>query len=128
MDDASGWTDKGVGDVIDIHHYPEPLSPMPEATRAAVLGEFGGLGLKIDGHGWVQDNWGYQDMQDKKELLDLYRKYYGDIRLFVKVPGLSASIYTQITDVETESNGLMTYDREVLKMDREELAKINKIE
>ncbi|HEY2589489.1 MAG TPA: glycoside hydrolase family 2 TIM barrel-domain containing protein [Tepidisphaeraceae bacterium] len=122
-DDASGWTDKGVGDVMDMHHYPDPAMPKPEENRAAVLGEFGGLGLPIEGHMWMSNgkNWGYRGMQDRQQLTDSY------VRMLtrawdLKDKGLSACVYTQTTDVETESNGLLTYDREVVKVDADRAA------
>jgi beta-galactosidase/beta-glucuronidase len=59
VNSASGWTDRGVGDILDIHHYPEPRMPEPEEERAIVLGEFGGLGLAIEGHTWIKEHWGY---------------------------------------------------------------------
>ena len=68
MDDASGWTDKRVGDIIDAHSYPGPESPSPEAERAAVIGEFGGLGLGVDEHTWSKRFWGYQAMADRQAL------------------------------------------------------------
>jgi len=125
VNNASGWTDKGVGDMIDRHNYPEPVCPEPEEERAAVLGEFGGLGLGIEGHTWEKENWGYRKIQNAEDLLNLYEDYYSDVWRFMNDPGLSASVYTQITDVETETNGLMTYDRETVKMDPATLFKIN---
>ncbi len=66
VDCASGWTDRNVGDVHDIHVYPGPGSPQPEEHRAAVLGEFGGLGLPIEGHTWqAKSNWGYRSFTDR---------------------------------------------------------------
>ena len=123
VDDASGWTDKGVGDVMDMHHYPDPSMPKPEENRAAVLGEFGGLGLPIDGHMWKQTNknWGYRKIDNQKELTDAYVRMLGRAWT-LKDKGLSACVYTQTTDVETESNGLLTYDREVFKVDPDRAA------
>jgi hypothetical protein len=123
VDNASGWTDKGMGDVIDMHHYPDPQMPKPEENRAAVLGEFGGLGLPIQGHMWVSNgkNWGYRGMDDRKQLTDSYVQMLN--RAWeLKDKGLSACVYTQTTDVETESNGLMTYDREVVKVNGDRAA------
>nr|HQU58892.1 chitobiase/beta-hexosaminidase C-terminal domain-containing protein [Saprospiraceae bacterium] len=125
VNNASGWADRGLGDVHDIHNYPEPRSPEPEAGRAIVLGEFGGLGLAVEGHRWQEENWGYQSLQSKDELAQKYEAFYTDVWRFNEENGLSASIYTQITDVETEANGLMTYDRAVLKIDSVSLRKIN---
>lgn len=115
---ASGWTDRKVGDVIDMHAYPGPNTPAWEPTRAAVLGEFGGLGLGLDNHKWVDKNWGYRGVNDQRDLtrkyLDLWRKVFA----LRDEKGLSAAVYTQITDVETECNGLLTYDRAVVKVDQ----------
>ncbi len=116
INSASGWTDRGTGDVLDVHHYPEPVSPRPERERAIVLGEFGGLGLPVEGHTWEEKNWGYEKMGDTGDLLGKYGSFYEKVREMVEKRGLSASVYTQTTDVETETNGLMTYDRKVDKM------------
>jgi hypothetical protein len=128
VDCASGWADrKGVGDVHDIHVYPGPGSPEPEEKRAAVLGEFGGLGLGIADHAWSKvNNWSYQDTGSKAALTRKYEALLRKVYELHDKPGLSAAIYTQTTDVETESNGLMTYDRAVVKMDVERVAAANK--
>ena len=123
VDDASGWTDKGVGDVMDMHHYPDPAMPNSEENRAAVLGEFGGLGLPIEGHMWKQTtkNWGYRKIDNQEHLTEAYVKMLS--RAWgLKDKGLSACVYTQTTDVETESNGLLTYDRDVFKVNPEQAA------
>ena len=126
MNSASGWTDRGTGDIHDIHHYPEPRCPEAEENRAIVLGEFGGLGLPVAEHTWKQkENWGYENMNDSNSLLQRYEDFYKTVYSMVEEKGLSASIYTQITDVETETNGLLTYDREVDKMGAENLYEIN---
>ncbi|MBU2650088.1 MAG: beta-galactosidase [Bacteroidetes bacterium] len=127
VNNTSGWQDRGVGDVIDLHHYPDPICPELEENRANVLGEFGGLGLYVEGHTWQEENWGYKKMGTKEDLLEQYRDFYDRIREMKDACGLSASIYTQITDVETETNGLMTYDRKVDKIGRSGLRKINRI-
>lgn len=117
IDSASGWTDKRVGDMIDMHSYPGPESPQPEADRAAVLGEFGGLGLGLAGHTWSGQSWGYQPMPDVETLNAHYRQLSERVHILNYSFGLSAAIYTQVADVETECNGLMTYDRAVFKLD-----------
>ena len=90
--------------------------PALERGRAAVLGEFGGLGLPVRGHTWQDEkNWGYVSFKDAAELEAAYRARIGELRLLVS-RGLSAAIYTQTTDVEIETNGLMTYDREIVKI------------
>lgn len=116
VNSASGWTDRGTGHVKDIHNYPDPKVPDAEKNRAIVLGEFGGLGLPVQNHTWEQKNWGYQKMSDSTDLLRKYEQFYSIVRDLVVTKGLSASVYTQTTDVETETNGLMTYDRKVNKM------------
>jgi Glycosyl hydrolases family 2, sugar binding domain/Glycosyl hydrolases family 2/Fn3 associated/Glycosyl hydrolases family 2, TIM barrel domain len=116
VNSSSGWTDRGTGNINDIHHYPEPAVQPAEEKRAIVLGEFGGLGLPLEGHTWEQKNWGYRNMADTLQLLSKYESYFDLVHRFVKENGLSASIYTQTTDVETETNGLMTYDRKINKM------------
>jgi beta-galactosidase/beta-glucuronidase len=116
VNNASGWQDRGVGDVFDIHHYPEPRMPALEPERASVLGEFGGLGYFVEGHTWQKENWGYQKITDPQQLVERFSEFYDSVRVF-RDRGMSAAVYTQTTDVETECNGLMTYDREVIKMD-----------
>ena len=116
VNSSSGWTDRGTGNISDIHHYPDPAVQPAEEKRAIVLGEFGGLGLPLQGHTWEKKNWGYRNMADTLQLLSKYESYLDMVHRFVKENGLSASIYTQTTDCETETNGLMTYDRKVNKM------------
>ena len=117
VDNASGWTDMRVGDLIDIHSYPGPDSRPPEAQRAAVLGEFGGLGLQVEGHSWSARCWGYLMLPDRKALADRYSRLFKQVWALHKLRGLSAAVYTQTADVETECNGLLTYDRSVTKID-----------
>jgi hypothetical protein len=123
---ASGWQDRGVGDVHDIHVYPGPGSPKPEEKRAAVLGEFGGLGLATPGHMWSDKHWGYQGTRDSADLTRKYEVLLKKVYDLKEKPGLSAAVYTQTTDVETEANGLMTYDRAVLKVDLDRVAAANR--
>jgi hypothetical protein len=126
VNSASGWTDRGVGDVHDIHAYPGPGMPPPEPKRAAVLGEFGGLGLPVKGHTWQDErNWGYRSYQTPEELTAAYLALVVNLRPLVG-KGLSAAVYTQTTDVEIEVNGLLTYDRAVVKMDAERVAAANR--
>jgi beta-galactosidase/beta-glucuronidase len=126
INSASGWTDRNVGDIRDIHAYPGPAMPEPEGQRAIVLGEFGGLGLPLEGHTWqAKDNWGYKSFDSQEKLLEAYTGLIKELMPMVG-KGLSAAVYTQTTDVEIEVNGLMTYDRAVIKMDAEKLFKINR--
>lgn len=117
INSVSGWADRKVGHFWDVHVYPGPGAPSPDKTRAVFLGEFGGLGLPIEGHTWQKEGWGYQSFKTKEELTDAFVGLFEDLRFFIDKPGLSGAVYTQTTDVETEINGLMTYDRELVKMD-----------
>ena len=119
---ASGGNDFGIGHVHDIHQYPGPRRPPAETARAAVLGEYGGLGLPLKGHTW-QDakNWGYRSFKNRGALQRAYLELIVELRPMVE-SCLSAAIYTQTTDVEVEVNGLMSYDREILKFDAAKLA------
>jgi beta-galactosidase/beta-glucuronidase len=116
---ASGGNFEEVGPIIDLHNYPDPLMPDPNlygAARIIVLGEFGGLGLPVEDHTWqATKNWGYQSFKTKAELLKRYTELMGRIPELIE-KGLSAAVYTQTTDVEIETNGLMTYDRKECKM------------
>ncbi|MDZ7265314.1 MAG: chitobiase/beta-hexosaminidase C-terminal domain-containing protein [candidate division KSB1 bacterium] len=125
VNNASGWTDRGVGDVHDIHDYPGPARPENEPNRAAVLGEYGGLGLPIPGHTWrTEENWGYRGYQTTEQLTDAYEELTRKLLPLIPL-GLCAAIYTQTTDVEIEVNGFMTYDRALTKMDPEAIRRIN---
>lgn len=125
ISNASGWTDAGAGDVMDIHVYPGPGMPEPEERRAAVLGEFGGLGLPVEGHRWTEKHWGYASAKDSSDLTDQYVDLLSEVYR-LRERGLSAAVYTQLTDVETECNGLYTYDREVLKVDAARVRSVNR--
>jgi hypothetical protein len=125
IDNPSGWTDVGVGDVHDTHSYPAPAAQAPAGKRASVTGEFGGLGLSVKGHMWSEDAWGYSGLRGTKA--ELSRQYENVFRKGYRLkddPGISALVYTQITDVEHEANGLLTYDRAVIKMDRSHIVKV----
>jgi beta-galactosidase/beta-glucuronidase len=119
VNSASGGNFEPVGHIMDLHNYPEPLMPEPSlfgSKQILVLGEFGGLGLPVDGHTWQdKNNWGYQSFKSKEELLKRYSELVNNIPALIK-KGLSAAIYTQTTDVEVETNGLMTYDRKDIKI------------
>jgi hypothetical protein len=123
---ASGWTDDGSGDVIDVHAYPGPGAPQRERKRISVLGEFGGLGLAVPGHTWVDRSWGYQGVADSAELTERYVDLWRGVHALGKDAGLVLAIYTQLTDVETECNGLVTYDREVVKIDADAAARAHR--
>ncbi|MBN1341657.1 MAG: hypothetical protein JXQ73_03205 [Phycisphaerae bacterium] len=125
VDGPSGWSDRGTGDMNDMHKYPGPGMPKPEPKRAIVLGEFGGLGLPIEGHlWWNKRNWGYRTFKTRQELQVAYDVLIKNLRPLIGM-GLSAAVYTQTTDVEGEVNGLMTYDRAIIKFDADKLARMH---
>lgn len=122
---VSGWTDRNVGDMRDVHHYPGPALEPAGKGRAAVLGEFGGISMPVENHVWVTGgNWGYATRQKKDELFDYYRSLFVNMRGLL-AQGMSAAIYTQTTDVESEVNGYLTYDRAVEKFDPAALRKLH---
>ncbi|MFE4368366.1 AbfB domain-containing protein [Streptomyces sp. NPDC056835] len=113
-----GSVDGANGDVVDNHIYVGPGNTAPSATRAAVLGEFGGLGYKVPGHEWYPGGgFSYEDQPSLAALNDRFVGLLDSIRVGQLPAGLSASVYTEITDVENEVNGLLTYDRQVMKAD-----------
>lgn len=128
-DDASGGRCGGCfGNVTDLHHYSPPASPNPDASKdiAALLGEYGGVLLAVQDHQWAPGKChGYRTVSSNKELTDVYVGYIDTIQQLKIKPGLSASMYTQITDVETECNGVMTYDR-VIKFDSDRTSAANR--
>jgi hypothetical protein len=126
VNNASGWHDRRCGDVVDMHNYPGPGSPKPEPARAAVLGEFGGLGLAIPGHTWTAKTWGYRGEASRQALTRSYVELWRKVWQLRDDPGLSAAVYTQWTDVETECNGLLTYDRQIIKVDVKQAADANR--
>lgn len=127
INQASGGHHDGVGDVYDQHPYPAPRTYKSPEHQAFVLGEYGGIGLKVGNNPWHTKGWGYTNTQSGTELENLYAQYTGMLRKFKDEDGLCAAIYTQIADVEIEINGLMTYDRQ-LKVDPEWIAKANRFE
>ena len=123
---ASGGNHYTCGDMLDLHNYPAPEMYLYDAQRATVLGEYGGIGLVLKDHLWEPDrNWGYVQFNSSKEATDEYVKY-ADMLLQLVKRGFSAAVYTQTTDVEVEVNGLMTYDRKVIKLDEKRVSEINR--
>lgn len=126
VDAPSGWEDRGWGDFKDMHEYPGPNMFPVMKDRVSVLGEFGGLGLPLPGHlWWDKRNWGYRTFEDQAKLQAGYEALIEKLGSFVQ-QGLAAAIYTQTSDVEGEVNGLMTYDRKVMKFDVTKLAELHR--
>ena len=122
---ASGGNFYPVDDILDIHNYPEPKMTLYDGNRVTVLGEYGGIGLAVENHLWVKDrNWGYVQYKTSAEATDTYISFAEKLKKLIP-SGFSAAIYTQTTDVEIEVNGLMTYDRKVVKLDEARIRKIN---
>ena len=124
VNQASGGGYFGAGDVLDLHSYPPPGCPGPSKTQALACGEYGGIGLVIPGHTWRPTGGGYTNVKNGADLEELYGEFANQLKTFRDQKGLSAAVYTQITDVETELNGLMTYDR-TFKCDPAAIAKAN---
>ncbi|MHB8133648.1 MAG: glycoside hydrolase family 2 protein [Anaerolineaceae bacterium] len=121
VDAASGWFDQGGGGIYSIHKYVGPKMPKIEKTRALALSEFGGIGLRVYGHLWQEEKlFAYKTVKTSEKLTDWYLSLMEKLEE-LRDEGLSAAIYTELTDVEYEINGLLTYDREVMKMDAEQL-------
>lgn len=125
INSVTGWNDMGVGDVHDVHKYPGPDIPPASPGRGLVLGEFGGLGLAVDGHMWQEDFWGYVAYESVEALTEAYKELLDKLSPLIKDGGLCAAIYTQTTDVETECNGMLTYDRFIIKMDVDTVYELN---
>ena len=113
------------GDILDLHNYPHPEMYLYDKEYINVLGEYGGIGWPVEGHLWQPErNWGYVQFKSADEVLDTYEKY-AEMLIDLIDDGFASAIYTQTTDVEIEVNGLMTYDRKVVKLDQERLHAIN---
>ena len=122
---ASGGNHYRTGDMLDLHNYPGPEMYLYDAERATVLGEYGGIGLPLEGHLWQTDkNWGYVQFKNAKEVTDEYVKYAEMLKKMIR-SGFSAAVYTQTTDVEVEVNGLITYDRKIIKVEEDRIRKVN---
>ena len=115
INQASGGGFEGVGDLLDIHSYPPPACPT-STTQALACGEYGGIAYGINNHNWG-NGFGYVTVSNATDYINMYDRFTTDLALFKTNKGLSAAVYTQTTDVEVEINGLMTYDRAVVKAD-----------
>ncbi|SHJ81019.1 Glycosyl hydrolases family 2, TIM barrel domain [Tangfeifania diversioriginum] len=122
---ASGGNHYDVGDMIDMHNYPDPVMGLFDSKRVNVLGEYGGIGLVLEHHFWEKDrNWGYVQCKNSEEATKVYIEYAEKLKKLIPF-GYSGAVYTQTTDVEIEVNGLLTYDRKVIKLNEEKIRKIN---
>ena len=127
VDYASGWLDQGEGSFRSLHVYFRPYKFIPDKKkRCVILTEFGGYGREIKGHRYGDDTFQYKGFNSEKELTDAVIEMYRRDIIPAKKLGLSAAIYTQLSDVEDELNGLITYDRKVIKMDKERILKLSR--
>ncbi len=128
VDHASGWHDQHAGDVLSLHVYFRRFR-MPRRRRwrgrAVVLSEFGGFSWAVEGHRWNDREFGYRRYRDRATLAEAVTRLWRDELAPAVGQGLAGFVYTQLTDVEDEVNGLLSYDREVVKIDTELLARLN---
>ena len=124
VDSASGWHDQGVTDVISKHIYFTPIK-VKAGSRPYVLSEFGGFSQRIEGHTFNNKMFGYKIYSSKEKLTGAYKRLFEKTIIPQIKTGLSACVYTQLTDVEDELNGIMTYDRKLIKIDEETVKRIN---
>ena len=117
---------EGFGDILDVHHYPCPAMNAFDRKFVNVLGEYGGIGLPVEGHTWnISRKWGYgANKTTAEDVMAQYETFLDMLKIFVQT-GCAAAVYTQTTDVEGEVNGLITYDRKVIKVNMPRIAKGN---
>lgn len=126
VNSSSGGNFFDCGDILDVHNYPAPAVYLLDYDRANVIGEYGGIGWPVEGHLWTPErNWGYIQFKSAKEVTDKYLEYVGILRDLARY-AYTGAVYTQTTDVEVEVNGLMTYDRKMMKVDTDRIAKANR--
>jgi beta-galactosidase/beta-glucuronidase len=117
--------DSGMGDVVDWHEYTGPARPTPDARRISIDGEHGGFGLECPGHMWFGEGSAYRMAKNGQDLTNLYVENQQQVLAAAHEVGIRGAIYTQITDVEHEVNGFLTYDRRVEKMDFNRVRAVN---
>lgn len=126
ISETSGWTDHNCGDMKDHHQYPSPLPTPKNDDRLTIVGEFGGLGLFVEGHLWdPEKKWGYRSDANVEDSLKRYAEIMDNLAR-TSHESFAGSVYTQTTDVETEANGLVTYDRKVVKYPTDKMREMHK--
>ena len=129
IDHASGWHDQKIGDTKSLHVYFKKYDFKPDKLgRAVLLSEFGGYNLRCGGHSFSEKDFGYKKFKSEKELIKALEELYGRQIKPAHENGLAAAVYTQLSDVEDEVNGLMTYDRKVVKISPDIMRKIVKVD
>lgn len=124
IDHASGWHDQGAGDFNSRHIYFTPIYSKLD-DRPFILSEFGGLGIRAPGHMFTKKIFCYKMYKTREKITDAYRRMYENKIIPYIKKGMAASVYTQLTDVEEEINGMMTYDREEIKLDADTVRRLN---
>ena len=125
---TSGWTDNKLGDfnVSGSHKFPGPVMPEKDPNRAAIIGLFGGLTLVPHPENlWTENTWAHQHVANDKELVQRYEQMHRELRQLIQTQGLAGAFFHQLADIESECNGLTTYDRRLLKIPPERLEQIN---
>ncbi len=126
IDSTSGWFKQKKSDVESIHCYFKPIKPI-KSDKPIIVSEMGGYSLRVEGHYFNKnDNYGYKTFTDEDELSEAIIKLYEDEVLPYIEKGLCGNIYTQVSDVEDETNGFYTYDRKVCKVNKEAMLKISR--
>lgn len=126
INEACGWFDQGGGDMYSIHNYIRKLKVKPQKERVVALTEYGGYSYPVAGHMACQKEFGYKAYKTSEELTANYSRLWREEIYPNLEKGLSSAIYTQTSDIEEEINGLMTYDREVNKMEEDVVKKLNR--
>ena len=123
---TSGWTDSKLGDFNVSHKFPGPEMPKEDTSRAAIIGLFGGLTLvPLAENLWTENTWAYQHVANDKDLVLRYEQMHRELRQMIQAQGLAGAFFHQLADIESECNGLTTYDRRVLKVPAVRLEQIN---
>ena len=126
IDHASGWHDQFIGDIKSLHvYFKKYVFKKDKLNRAVILSEFGGYNFRINGHSFNEKDFGYKRFESEEAFLEAYRNLYENEIIPAKKQGLCAAVYTQLTDVEDELNGLITYDRKTIKLPIEKIRAIN---
>lgn len=126
INQACGWFDQKGGDMYSIHNYRRGLTVAPQEDRVVALTEYGGYAYPVAGHMFSKKKFGYRHYASREDLTAGYRRLIEEEVIPNVARGLSAAIYTQLSDIETEINGVMTYDREVVKIDPDTIRELNR--
>ena len=125
IDSTSGWYDQGAGDFLSRHVYMKKIKLKPSSDRMLALTEFGGYSWRLDDHAYAAKNFGYATVKDQKDLEARIAKLFRKQVIPAKAQGLCMTVYTQLCDVEGETNGLLTYDRKVTKVSQKLMVALN---